>query len=698
MVCLTKLFAAVCVTAATASASSDGFMIYHKNQLTVDACDTILGKTVTLYGKKDKAAYCNVDNQPALGSMAHCLKQMPNPKAVGVFLEGCSKYKLTEEQLWDAYDNATSYLVTNTSAVPGFNKTKLFSLPVKISQKKIDGAYHSVLHRYYNYNYAHYYSWVLLAYWGVVVVIAGLCRLAKFAFPGFVHSLNGKVSNTYRRYITLPGLFNGKVSEHATLLKAIQYVIPTRLETILIFIWFILCVAFNVANFQHDVPNPIWPKKEVEMGRKIADRTGVIAIYMVPQLVLFAGRNNFMEYISGWSYSRFNLIHQWYARILFIVIIVHAVGMTLNGVGAGKYVRRNAEMYMKLGYVATIAGALMMAHSLSFIRQKNYEFFVLSHNILAILFIAGTWIHIADHAFQQYMYAATAIWAFDKFARLCRLAWFGVKTAEVQLFDDENLKVKIPRNKYWKPFPMAHCFIYFFRSNCFWQSHPFTVLDSVVEEQTITFYIKVKGGMSSSLCQYLSSQPERKARIKCSVEGPYGHKAPLQHYQDVIFLAGGRGIPGLYSGAWDLSKRQGNQRIKLYWMIRHWTSIEWFYEELQRLKDTTVQPIVYVTRPEENLGSSFVQSFDDTASEEKKSEGEDVDVAAAIRSQFSFVEFREGRPDVEGLIKDDISEAHGAVAFVACGHGSLVDYSRKVIAGNLPEGKRVDFYDQMQTW
>lgn len=696
MVSLTKLFFAASLTAATVHAG-DGFMIYHKNQLTVDACETILGKTATLFGKTDKAEYCNVKNQPALGSMAHCLKQMPNPKAVGVFLSGCSKYKLTEEELTDAYVNATNYLVTNTSAVKGFNKKKLFSLPVKISQKKIDGAYHSVLHRYYNYNRAHYYGWILLAYWGVVVVIAGLCRLAKFAFPGFVHSLNGKVSNTFRRYVTLPGLFNGKVSSHGKLFKAIEFVIPSRLETLLIFVWFVLCLSFNVANFQHDTPNPIWPLKSAELGRKVADRTGVIAIYMVPQLVLFAGRNNFMEYISGWSYSRFNLIHQWYARILFCLIIAHGVGMTLNGVGGGKYVARNHKMYMKLGYVATIAGALMMAHSLTFIRQKNYEFFVLSHNILAILFIAGTWIHIADHGFQQWMYAATAIWAFDKFARLCRLAWFGIKTAEVQLFDDENLKVKIPRNKYWKPFPMAHCFIHFFRFNCFWQSHPFTVLDSVVEDQVITFYIKVKGGMLSSLCQFLSSQPERKARIKCSVEGPYGHKAPLQHYQDVVFLAGGRGIPGLFSGAWDLTKRQGNQNIKLYWVIRHWALVEWFYEELQRLEGTTVQPVVYVTRPEENLGSAFIQSFEDEDSDEKKSE-ENVDVAAALRSRFPFVEFREKRPDMESLIKNDIAEASGSVAFVACGHCELVDYLRKVIAENLPEGKRVDFYDQMQTW
>lgn len=701
MVSLTSLVALLSLAAAPVYAG-DGPKIYHKDELTVQACEKILAKTATLYATTDKKKYCNVKNQPALGSMAYCLSDLNHTKAITYFIEEeCAKYNLTESEFWASYENATSYIVTNTSTISGFSKKKQIYVPVRIGHKKLMGAYYSVLHRYYNYNYAHYYGWVLLAYWGVVVAIAGLCRFAKFAFPNFVHSLNGKVSNTYRRYVTLPGLFNGKVSEHGVMFKAIQYVIPTRLETILIFIWFILCLAFNVANFQHDSPNVVWAKESAEIGRKIADRTGVISLYLTPQLILFAGRNNFMEYISGWSYSRFNIIHQWYARILFILMLVHGVGMTFNGKGVGNYDTRNGKTYMKLGYVAIAAASVMMAHSLTFIRQWSYEFFVLSHNVLAILFIAGTWVHVADSGFQQYMYAATAVWAFDKFVRLCRLAWFGIQTAEVQLFDDENLKIKIPRNRFWKPQPMSHCFVYFFRPDCFWQSHPFSVLDSVLEERTITFYVKVKNGTTSSLCKFLSNQPDRKARIKCSVEGPYGHSAPLQHYKDVVFLAGGRGIPGLFAGAWDLTKRQTNQKIKLYWVIRNWSSIEWFYEELLKLEGTSVQPIVYVTRPDESLGSSFVQSFgDDASSEEKKSE-KDYDIseaAEALKSRFPFVEFREKRPDVERVIKEEIAEASGAVAFVACGHGSLVDYLRKMIAQNLPEGKRVDFYDQMQTW
>ncbi|KAM9886574.1 hypothetical protein OXX79_014105, partial [Metschnikowia pulcherrima] len=84
------------------------------------------------------------------------------------------------------------------------------------------------------------------------------------------------------------------------------------------------------------------------------------------------------------------------------------------------------------------------------------------------------------------MIATTAVWAFDKVARLARMAVFGVRTADVQLIAGETLRVKVPRPSYWKPHPTNYAFIYFFRASCFWQSHPFTIVDSAVEQNVIS--------------------------------------------------------------------------------------------------------------------------------------------------------------------------------------------------------------------
>lgn len=707
MVSLTKL-AVGAVSLATAAQAShyeaydgDGIQIFHKDHIAVDSCMAVFKKNLIFFGKKDKVGYCNVKNQPALGSMAMCLNVQPHKKGIDYFIKTCSDYNLTEQAFWAAYDNATKYAVKNLTGYPGFNKSVPFNLPVQFKNKTIIGAYDSTLGRWYNYNRTNIYSWVLLAYWLLLVLVAGACRLAAYAAPNFIASLNGKVSNTFRKYVTMPALFGRKRAEHGRWFKFLEFVIPSRIETIQIFVWFILCLAFNVANFHHDSPNIIWKQKMVEMSRKISDRSGIFCLYMIPQMILFAGRNNFMMWISGWSYARFNVIHHWYGRILFILMVVHSVAMTYSGKGLGKYKLRNSKPYVQWGYVALVASSIMCFHSLAVLRKRNYELFVLFHNILGAFTIAGTWLHVKPSDMHQFMICATAVWAFDKVLRFVRMAWFGVRTADVQLIADETLKVKVPRPAYWKPYPLCHAYIYFFRPTCFWQSHPFTVVDSAVEDKTITLCLKVKGGMTHGLYRYLSTQPGQRAQIKCSVEGPYGSREPLQHYKSVSFLCGGNGIPGLYAGALDLAKRSSGQNVKLYWIIRHWKSIEWFYEELARLESTSIQPIVYVTQYNTPLDKSFLEKadFDDNTSDEKKSDTETTDNhVEALKNRLSFVEFRAGRPDVTAIIQQDIAESSGSVAVVACGHNSFVDEARKVTIDNLPEGKRVDFFDQMETW
>ena len=47
-----------------------------------------------------------------------------------------------------------------------------------------------------------------------------------------------------------------------------------------------------------------WPgKDDVQLGRYIADRTGIICFYNLPLMFLFAGRNDIFIWLTGWTYS-----------------------------------------------------------------------------------------------------------------------------------------------------------------------------------------------------------------------------------------------------------------------------------------------------------------------------------------------------------------------------------------------------------
>ncbi|KAM9909394.1 hypothetical protein OXX69_005471 [Metschnikowia pulcherrima] len=692
----------------------------HKNELAFAACKEVLDKTIHFFDTTTTGVteipsgggYCDKNLQQAFGSMAHCLKSLPTNKGIPAFLKVCKSYNVTMQDFVHAYTNASKFLVSPVNVSSAANKHSLYYLPVKLNQETLNDAYALTLRRYYTYNKANAFGMVLIGYWLLLVFFAGFLRLARAMFPQVMNSFHGKMSNAYKRHVTMPALGKQKVVTRGRFFKVFGGIVPTRMETLYLAIWFLLVVLFTVTNFCYDAVSVFWLTKSEAYGRKVADRSGVMTLYLIPQLVLFAGRNNALQWISGWSFARFNTIHRWMARTTLILIMIHALSMVFNNIGLDWNKLKNTSAYVQWGYLATVLSALMCFHSMSFFRKHCYELFVLGHNIMGVFFIAGTWLHVREAGFQSMMYAAAIIWGFDMFMRVVKMAQFGLKTAEIQLFGDNSLKVKIAWPANWKPYPFSYAFVYFIRPSSFWQSHPFTIVDSIFEENTISFYIKIKGGMTSSLHRYLSQQPEQKARIKCFVEGPYGNIASLHTYETVSFLASGNGIPGPYTSLVDLAGRFSQQKLKLYWVIRHWESIEWFMEELKSIRGFNVQVFVFVTQfdrscanqqiskeaiSQDGKSPDIAKAIEDTKIVLARDENHDEKVAQ-IMSSLDFVEFRPGRPNLATIIENDIREASGAIAFVACGCDTFTDDSRKLVIDNLTNGKRVDFYDTRESW
>lgn len=699
------LFAAI--TLVSSAQATDTLTIYHNNKFAVQACKGLIGKTAVLFNETtDKAGFCNVKNQQALGTMAECIELMPHKDSRKEFLKTCKKFNLTEEDYLAAWKNATEFGYVNVTADPDFKKKKLYYKPVLLKKKKVEAAWDAVATRWYNYNYAQWYGIALFSYWFAVMFVAGICNLTYFLFPGFVKSLKGGISNAFRKYITLPALFKKTHAHHKSIFGVFYAILPTRLESILVVAWFIMALIMNLTNYVHVKPNYIWPQKSNELGRKIADRTGQISMWLMPPLVLFAGRNNFMQWVSGWPYARFVYIHKWISRVVFMMSIAHGVGMTYNGKGIGKYYTRNAKPYVRWGYVALVAMSIMVFQGFSYFRRTNYEVFVGVHIILAVFAIAGTWIHTTEQGYQMWMYGAVAVWVFDRVVRIARLATFGLRSATVQLIANETVKVTVSRPGWWKPFPGCHAFIHFMRPTCFWQSHPFTIVDSVTESNTITFYIKVKGGMTHGLYQYLAQQPAQTAQIKVSIEGPYGNRMAIDRFENDVFIAGGNGIPGIYYEATDIAKRLGEKRnVKLYWVVRHYRSLEWFYQELLKLKDLPISTTVYVTQPNVGLADPITTDLTDDEEQqeheqEKKSDTEESnDYVAQVKKNLSFIQFIETKPDFYQIVGEEIKQLTGPIAFASCAHGNMVDDVRKSVVDNLSNSNhRVELFEQMQNW
>ena len=113
--------------------------------------------------------------------------------------------------------------------------------------------------------------------------------------------------------------------------------IPTRLETIIVVIFVVLTGLFSALHIHHVKDNPQYATKNAELGHLIADRTGILGTFLIPLLILFGGRNNFLQWLTGWDFATFIMYHRWISRVDVLLIIVHAITFSVSDKATGKY-------------------------------------------------------------------------------------------------------------------------------------------------------------------------------------------------------------------------------------------------------------------------------------------------------------------------------------------------------------------------
>ncbi|KAG7661702.1 uncharacterized protein J8A68_004760 [[Candida] subhashii] len=738
---------------AASIASVNAIKEYTQLTIALSACEAYitLAQPVCMAGKKankDFDCYCNT--KPGFGTLADCFVKGfdDNDGIIKDFAKTCNmtvadfhtKYDAIKDHLFKpnttetetTMDGGNGHMKRDKHGGGGHGGGKggnggggggghgggdtpqieLSKVPLKLDYTDFHTYKDAYEMNYGNFNYAMKYGSALVGYWGIILVMSIIANFWTKLFP---RALSGRLPSMYRKYITLPATFGRKKNE------AISFgfggffdgLMPSRLETFYVVVFVFLTGLFSALHIKHIPGNPIQPDIRVEIAHTIADRTGVMVCFLIPLLILFGGRNNFLQWLTGWKYSDFVMYHRWISRVAALLVIVHGITFSASDIASGRYSSRMAQEFMIWGTVACVCGGIILFQAMLFFRRKCYEVFFIIHIVLALFFMIGAWFHLSDQGYEFFMYAALGVWAFERLLRLVRLVSFGMPLAKVTLIADETLKVVVPKPRYWKSIPGGHAFITFMRPTAFWQQHPFTFTTEATDD-SITFYVKVKAGETKKLYNKLVSSPGCTTTMRVLVEGPYGEPSDGRRADNVVFVAGGNGIPGMYSECFDLATRSSTtQSIKLIWIIRQWKSLAWFKDELKALQDTKVQTEVYITRPDEDrdfiYGTSTDPDSTNSSIEEKESNQEkksDTGVETKtynpqsdLFASLPNVVFKEGRPSMEAIVESEIDGANGSIAFVTCGHPMMVDDLRHSVGENLGRGgHRVDFYEQLQTW
>lgn len=613
------------------------------------------------------------------------------------FLDYCKDqgFKLTESDLWNSYKNASALLVDSTSSQA---KAQWLSHPILFSSQELESTTRKLRNGYRSQNFDTTFGIVLLSYWFVICLVAAIFHWSRRLFPKFMTSVtHSRPANYLRAYLILPPLFRRK---HFDIEKIgpVEWLTPLRLESVLLFIFFALGAIFCGVE--------ISPVGNFHVALSVGNRSGLLAIFPLPVLILFAGRNNFLQFATGWQYTRFVTFHRWVARIVFLLVVVHCATKTHSFISSGSYATVMKLTFVIWGTVSAVAMGLMMFFSMIWFRRRNYELFLLVHYILAAVMIAGAWIHTRSLGHEGFFIAAIAVWGFNLIVRICRMLAFGVQEATVELKADDTLRVIVNRPGWWKPHPGAHAFVHFLFLKGFWQSHPFTVVDEPVEKNTFGFYIKVKGGITSSLYQKLKAADNQRLTMKVAIEGPYFEKMPTETMDSLVFMASGNGIPGIYAEARHAALKHPHISVKLIWGIRDYSSLCWFYHELKRLECLDIDTYIYVSRADKNLKLSHIIERTPISSEKLDEYSFDtratsIDLVSSLKSDLLSIHFLEGRPNVRSLVSESVVAAGTkSVGFVTCGHPQMVDEVRAQVVKELSRDstRKIELFEEFQMW
>ncbi|CAI5759174.1 unnamed protein product [Candida verbasci] len=595
----------------------------------------------------------------------------------------------------------------------GEEEIKLSPVPLRLDYGDKFTPYKNAYRMYNNnFNISMDYGAILLGYWGCVLVIAMVFNFKNKMFPKL--QLCPKF---IQKHITIPATFKKyKASQFSFGLGGFfDCLIPTRLETISLVVFVLLTGFLSALHIHHVDNNPQYTTRNAELGHIIADRTGILSCFLIPLIILFGGRNNVLQFVTNWDYATFIMYHRWISRITILLVIVHAITFSVSDKATGKYKNRMQKPFMIWGTVACISGGFVLFQAMLFFRRKCYEVFLLIHIVLVVLFVVGGWYHLYDMGYQNFMWAAIAIWVFDRVVRILRICSFGVRKATISIVGDETLKVIVDKPKYWKSIPGGHAFVHFIKPTIFYQSHPFTFTTHYEDTDKIVFYAKVKNGATARVHKHLINCPGNTSTIRVLIEGPYGNPSGAgRQVKNIVYMAGGNGIPGIYSELVDVASKNVDRSIKLVWVIRHWKSLSWFMEELKELnKFQNVESSIYITKPNDYSGieclnnNNSVSYSDSEEMEEKKIDEKDsasvhstqISIISNVKNELSHMEFIEGRPNITSIVNDEIVNTDDSLAFVTCGAPMMVDELRYNVTNSIDKSKyKIEFHEQLQTW
>ncbi|KAF7712893.1 Cell surface metalloreductase [Penicillium ucsense] len=201
--------------------------------------------------------------------------------------------------------------------------------------------------------------------------------------------------------------------------------------------------------------------------------------------------------------------------------------------------------------------------SIPYFRQLSYEIFLRAHQILAGIFLYGTWQHRPAHNStpKLYVYIALGILGLTTCLELVNLCYrnglFSGRGAPRALVSftlgksQENgntvtaahIRVVSPRPVKVEPGQYINLWLPSVGLWSWAQTHPFTVTSwSRGKQNTMELLVQPRRGMTSNLLRYATVAPDSSVSLFALFTGPHGKSVDVGQYETALMIASGFGI------------------------------------------------------------------------------------------------------------------------------------------------------------
>ncbi|KAF8210850.1 ferric reductase like transmembrane component-domain-containing protein [Mycena galopus ATCC 62051] len=440
-----------------------------------------------------------------------------------------------------------------------------------------------------------------------------------------------------------------------------------------------------------------------------ANRAALIAATQFPLLIALGMKNNVLTILTGISFDKLNILHRIAARVLCVLMWVHAAGHIIESGSTGN-IKDLQEAWFQCGIMAISAFTLLCLFSIQPLRSRAYELFLITHFFMVLIFLGGAYYHANNSDLGYYIWPSFLVWGLDRFLRFIRiffinggyLTLLNTKTssalrAKIEVISPQFLRVTVRRPDYfrWSPGQLAYLSIPS-ASGVPWEAHPFTIASidgdiSPAKEQEgvsrqdlsseqgepiepemaaaenlaplgyskrLVFLLRVHNGFTKRLFDAASAHDDT---LNAYIDGPYCSPPSVRGFETVLLFGGGSGISFIFPLLLDIIKGANTatnptcRKVVMVWAIRHSEQINAISDDLLRALDGVSDSLLL------DICIHVTASPLNSESDPEKNEGS-ISFSETKLLDAPHVRVLCGRPDVKAIIKSEITETSGSIS------------------------------------